>query len=278
MRTLLPIFFTLLSLSGIGQDGLEGIIVEKYYVSSEADNAAKNRSGELEEGSVTYRIFVDLKPGYRFQAAYGSPGHPLKIKSTKPFFNHNTSGTSNAAILPEKSLSADIALLDSWLSAGAGGENHLAIPLAYDKVEKDVLIQFKKGFLENKPKKKSLTLSEKDGLSRSSYIPFPTFFQIDSCLKFLGTATSGDSLVIHNGAWACMGKGSVGADSLTTNTVCIAQLTTAGKLSFELNLMIGGPDGKSYKYVARNPATGELTHKSLILENKSKARRKRKKS
>ncbi len=278
MRTLLPILFLIASFSSYCQDGLEGIIVEEYYVSSEADNAAEKRSGTLAEGSVTYRIYVDLKPGYRFQAAYGSPGHPLKIKSTAPFFNHNWSGTTNSAILPEKALGDDVALLDSWLSVGAAGENHLAIPLAYDKVEKDVLIQFKKGFLENQNKRKGYKLSEKDGLSRSVFIPFPTFFQIDSCLKFLGTTTVGDSLVIHNGAWACMGKGSVGADSLSTNTVCIAQLTTAGKLSFELNIMIGGPDGKSYKYVARNPSDGDLTHKSLVLENKSKSRRKRKNS
>ena len=84
----------LLSFKGFTQDGLEGVIVEKFYVSTEADNAGKLYSGDLPKGSVTYRIYVDLKPGFRFQAAYGSPQHPLVIESTKNFYNHLENGNT----------------------------------------------------------------------------------------------------------------------------------------------------------------------------------------
>ena len=59
-----------------------------------------------------------------------------------------------------------------------------------------------------------------------------------------------------------MGKGSQGADSLS-NKILIAQFTTYGKLSYQLNLLIGTPDGKSEKYVAHNPIEGEFTHPDL---------------
>ncbi|MFN0032595.1 MAG: hypothetical protein ACKVOR_10590 [Flavobacteriales bacterium] len=245
------------------QSGLEGIVVEKYYVSCEADRADSLHSGNLPVGSVTYRIFVDLKPGYRFQAAYGAPGHPLFIESTQLIYNHIEAGTTHPNVLPERTLSEDIALLDSWLSVGAAGENHLGIPKTFDNEDVDEYITFDERFLKNKKNKKDITPIERDGMQRSLSLPFPTFFQMDTCLKHLGSSTTGKRIETSNGAWACMGKGSMGVDSLTTNTILIAQITTAGDLSFQLNIMIGTPDGKSERYVAVNPAEGELTHESL---------------
>jgi len=51
------------------QNGLTRIIVEKYYVSNAAD--ATKSVGNLPVGSVTYRLYVEMLPGYKFQAAYG---------------------------------------------------------------------------------------------------------------------------------------------------------------------------------------------------------------
>ncbi len=270
MRTIYLIQFFFLSLFSFAQDGLEGIIVERYYVSDADDNKGSLHSGDLPVGSVTYRIYVDLKPGFRFQAAFGSPGHPLRIESTQPFFNHIESGATHPNILPERALKQDIALLDSWLSVGAAGENHLGIMRQYDDTIQDEFVHFEKGFFENKSSRKDFSLLEKDGMKRSESLPFPTFYQMDSCLIYLGSSTNGKSIAIDNGAWACMGKGALGADSLTTNNVLIAQLTTAGELSFELNLLIGAPNGTSQKYVAKNPDYGEWVHKDLIYTNKNK--------
>ena len=259
------------------QDGLEGIIVERYYVTNHNDGKAINKSGELPEGSVTYRIFVDLKPGFRFQAAYGSKGHPLIISSTENFFNHVDAGTTHPNILPGRTLTQDVSLLDSWLSVGAASEFHLGIPRMYDVTTEESATPFKEGFLENKEKKRDLSLRQRDGLVTAATLPYPTFFQMDSCLKFLGRSTNGDSIVVQDGAWASMGKGSVGADSLTTNTVLIAQLTTKGQLSFELNLMIGDADGHSYNYVARNPVGKEMVHPDLIYRSEKVTKKKKRK-
>ena len=275
MRVLILSLFLTVPTVLFSQDGLEGVIVEKYYVSTAEDSKAKNKSGYLEEGSVTYRIFVDLKPGYRFQAAYGSKDHVLYFASTEKFFNHDDAGTTHPNILPGRTLSQDISLLDSWLSVGAASEFHRGIPKKYDTDGKS--IELKPGFLENKAGRKDYKLRERDGLADSESLPYPTFFQMDSCIKYLGRATSGDSILVKDGAWASMGRGSAGADSLTTNTVLIAQLTTKGELSFELNLLIGDADGHSYNYVAKNPVGKEMIHPDLIYRSEKVTKKKKRK-
>ena len=44
------------------QNGLENIVVEKYYVSNAADAAGSiaNNGGALPVGAVTYRIYADM--------------------------------------------------------------------------------------------------------------------------------------------------------------------------------------------------------------------------
>ena len=271
------IIAVLLGFRGFTQDGLEGIVVEKFYVSTKADNAGKLYSGELPEGSVTYRIYVDLKPGFRFQAAYGSPQHPLVIESTENFYNHLENGNTQPNIIPERTYKKNITLLDSWLSAGACAEGHLGILKEYDDTISDKFIGFEKGYF--KGKKKSVPLYEVDGMKRSAFLPVPTFFQMDFLSKVIGTTTSEKRIFTDNGAWAALGKGSVGADSLSTNCVLIAQLTTVGELSFELNLLIGAPNGSSQKYVARNPITeeSEWTHPELIFNSNRKKNKSKKK-
>jgi hypothetical protein len=277
LKFLAVIIAVLLGFRGFTQDGLEGIVVEKFYVSTKADNAGKLYSGDLPEGSVTYRIYVDLKPGFRFQAAYGSPQHPLVIESTENFYNHLEDGNTHPNIIPERTYKKNITLLDSWLSAGACAEGHLGILKEYDDTISDKFIGFEKGYF--KGKKKSVPLYDVDGMKRSAVLPVPTFFQMDFLSKVIGTTTSEKRIHSDNGAWAALGKGAVGADSLSTNCVLIAQLTTEGELSFELNLLIGAPNGSSQKYVARNPITeeSEWTHPELIFNSNSKKNKSKKK-
>src|ERR1700758_445591 len=82
--------------------GLDSVIVEKYYISNANDTSVNSIGGVLPIGSVTYRIFVDMKPGYTFEAAYGvdiaptglrNPGdHELRISTTTLFFNNEDRG------------------------------------------------------------------------------------------------------------------------------------------------------------------------------------------
>ena len=255
------------------QPGLQGILVEPYYVTSKEDSKGFNSSGMLEEGSVTYRIYVDLEPGYRFQAAYGSPDHPLIIESDHVFFNHNHSGNTHPNIIPERDLARDIVLLDSWVSAGAATENHVGIPRKFDLLAKDEYMKLKDGFLEstvslgqNDLGPLTLKLEDCDGLVRKDLLPVTTIYNMDSLGWEMGSVSRAKRLYVENGAWACMGKGSVGADSLAGNHVLIAQITTAGKLNYKLNIMIGAPDGKSIQYVYGNPIDREVLHPALVGE------------
>jgi hypothetical protein len=81
---------------------------------------------------------------------------------------------------------------------------------------------------------------------------------MDDALKGLTSVSRTNTIEVANGAWACMGKGAVGLDSLGTNMVLIGQLTTSGELNYALNIMVGTPEGKSIKYVYANPQDGEL--------------------
>jgi hypothetical protein len=252
------------------QEGLQGIWVEPYYVTSKSDHEAFNSSGPLEEGAVTYRIFVDLEPGYRFQAAYGSPEHPLEISSDKVFFNHNHSGNTYPNIIPERDLARDIVLLDSWVTAGAATENHLGVPRKNDFLAQDAYLRFKGGFLENTVRLNdddigplTFKLTDCDGLARTDHLPVTTIYNMDSLGWAMSSVSRAKRLVVDNGAWACMGKGAVGADSLSGNHVLIAQITTAGKLDYRLNIMIGTPEGKSIQYVYANPQDREILHPAL---------------
>ena len=247
----------------IAQSGLENIIVEKYYVSDDNDTLSNKISGNLPIGSTTYRIYVDLKPGYRFQAAYGNPEHTLKIETTTSFFNNTEHGSTIPNVIPQRSLNKNTVMLDSWLSVGAAGEDLFGIMKELDDTLETVSHQGK--FLQNK---RNGSLSLKDGFIKGSQMPRPTFFAIDEQVEIFGNNKSGSSFVLTNGAWACL-AGSVGPDSLTTNRVLIAQMTTDGDFSFELNIQIGTPlPGVSQRFVARNPAEGEFSMPSLIYFDK----------
>src|SRR5689334_21539799 len=92
-------------------NGLENVIVEKYYVSTSADSIGS--SGILHAGSVTYRIFVDMLPGYNFQAHYGVPGHALTVQTSTSFFNNEDFGSTTPTI-STTNVRKNTALLDSY--------------------------------------------------------------------------------------------------------------------------------------------------------------------
>lgn len=257
--TLLAFFLLLTSVIGAQTfEGLEGIYVEHYYQSNEMDNRSGNLSGELKTNSKTYRIFLDLSTGYRFQAAYGTNSHPLSFHADSPFFNHAGIGNTYPNVIPERSLSKNVTLLDSWFSVGAAAENLMGVPKKFDLDDNLIASKFEKNYLTNKTKWMDYALTERDGMRTVAKLPVANLFQLDSTSKHLMMVTNSNHLEIYNGAWACLGKGSIGVDSLGTNYLLIAQLTTAGELDYELNIMLGTPEGKSIKYVWSNPQQGEI--------------------
>ncbi|MBL0103763.1 MAG: hypothetical protein IPP51_08400 [Bacteroidetes bacterium] len=104
-----------------------------------------------------------------------------------------------------------------------------------------------------------------DGLIPASPVPVVMMFGIDSTLSkpFSSESITRDGQVFYteNGSWANFG-GAVGIDS--TNMVLIAQLTTDGALSFELNFQLATPLEGTENLVARNPKGAEVEVPELI--------------
>lgn len=237
------------------QSGIEGIFVEEYYAVSKNEVADQSVVGDLKAGMCTYRLYLDLAPGFRFQAAYGTDKHPLMIKSDGMFYNHPDVGNSQPNLIPARRLTRNVVLLDSWLSAGGAGETYIGIPRKHDDKGE---IAFEKGYFNTTTSETDHSFTESDGLFFKQPPFVPTFYQMDEVLKGLTSVTRTNTIEITNGAWACMGKGALGADSTGYNMVLIGQFTTLGDLQYSLNVMIGTPDGKSVKYVYDNPQDGEI--------------------
>ena len=256
MRIIILLILILVGKCSFAQNGLEAIIVEKYYISDEAD-AKITEGGYLKPGSVTYRIYVDMKPKYSLQAVYGISGHPLKIATTTYFFNNTVNGGAVANDVSRLKLDQHTTMLDSWVSVGAGSDTDYGILKTDDTYNS---FTNKNDILKNNNPDAGIPLTKYDGLMAGSPQRVVSFFGIDkSNLEIFNNTTDtsarGQSFMTDNGSWASFG-GAYGTD--TTNKVLIAQLTTDGQLSFELNLQLGTPFGGTENYYAQNPQGSEL--------------------
>lgn len=252
--------------SGYAQKGLEGIIVETYYVSDQNDSTDIFSEQHLPVGSVTYRIFVDMAPEYKLQMVYGETGHILSVKSTEPFFNNFRGGQSTGDNISPLKLSKGTVALDSWITVGAASQDHFGVLKSNDPDGSIIggshnqggSAQVEGGLLKNLTPAMGIALTESDGYAerKATKIIFfnlqPTAFQK---LKNDGI------LETDNGVWGTM----EGAEGITEeNQVLIAQITTTGIISFELNLQLLAPYGGVERFLARNPEPIDFTHPDLI--------------
>ena len=70
--------------------GLQGIVVEKYYLTNSQDGAnalAQSATTTLSTGTTVYRVYVDMASGYKFSNIYGNAAHNLLVNTTTNFFN-----------------------------------------------------------------------------------------------------------------------------------------------------------------------------------------------
>jgi len=246
------------------QSGLEKIIVEKYYISTAKDTAGSDSIGYLPVGSVTYRIFADLKPVYRLQAVYGVPEHELRIETSTRFFNAAFGDGRSANDIQPLQLVNGALLLDSWVSVGAATVDYLGVLKADDDTVKSYAAKNLQGILQNNDPEAGIPLKEKDGMKYLRYQPATQYYNLENDLKIFEYQYR-DSVKglfsTRDGAWASYG-GSVGPQP--ENRILIAQLTTDGVVSFELNMQLAVPDGGVEKFVARNPGQGEIEFPGLI--------------
>ena len=230
-----------------GAQGLEDVIVEKYYVANASD-AADPDAGDLAVGTVTYRIYIDMAPDYKLETVFGSSNNPLSIETTTEFFNNEDRGGLTGNDLGTTFLDNGTVLLDSYVSMGAGGDNRWAVLKSDDP---NGAINNSDGKLQNLSNVAGIPLRVADGLVPGTP-PEVTFVPGNSIVSQLDDVNDGPSVIITDGAWAVLG-GTSGPD--IENRVLVAQISTTGELSFELNVRLGAPDGSSETYVAAN-ATG----------------------
>jgi hypothetical protein len=250
----LAISFGILTLAGQAQTGLDSIIVEKYYVSDANDSIGS--SGILPVGSVTYRLYVDMAPGYNFQMAYGSPTHPLFITTSTSFFNNTDYGTYTPTF-SSGNAKKNTVMLDSWLSTGAACSGYWGVLKSEDDgvntfVNKDLLLQNDNSFA-------GVPLTSQDGMIAGIVPSFSTIGGVNTDVFNDGTA-DGNSFLINDGSWYFLG-GVVGPT--VNNRVLLAQITTNGVFQYELNVLLGkdlgGGMSLSEKYVAANPVSDEIS-------------------
>ena len=264
---LLPLLYTCLLAKA--QSGLEDIIVEKYYISEANDTNANSVGGALPIGSTTYRVYVDMLPGYTFQAAYGllNPYHELRIETTTQFFNNIDYGSTSPTFSKNNSAKNTV-MLDSWLSVGGACNGYFGIL----KTEDDGVntnVNTCAGcsatpILQSTNPDAGIALSTQDGLIAGTPLSVTTV-GLSPAINVFGNSTVGNLFSTDNGSWAALG-GATGPDA-NSNKVLIAQLTTDGILTFKLNLQLGTPGGGTENYVAENPTGSEFQHPALIYDS-----------
>ncbi len=264
--------FLLLSVFARAQapTGLDSVIVERYYISDLSDKAVDATGGILPLKSVTYRIYVDMKPGYKFQAAYGvdvqptgvrnSGDHELRIATTKLFFNNEDFGATTP-IFSKTHAANNTVMIDSWLSVGAACNNNFGVLKSADDGVNNVVNA--SSVLQNNDALAGIPLTVQDGLLAGSPESVTTVGINSEITVFdnQNNGTNGPVFSTYNGSWASL-NGSVGPTA--DNKVLIAQITTDGALSFKLNLQLGTPTaGGVENWVASSPVGNEGTHPSL---------------
>lgn len=245
------------------QPGLEGIVVEKYYVTTAADTVGGDSTGYIPVGAVTYRVYADLQPVYRLQAVFGVPEHELRIATTTRFYNSAIGDGRSANDIQPANFRFGSVMLDSWVSVGAAALDYQALLKSEDDSATSKVLEHARGLLRNQ-NDYAIPLTEKDGMRYLRYQPATQFYNLDNDLRVF-EYQSRDSvegvLSTRDGAWASYG-GSVGPQP--DNRVLIAQLTTDGVLTLELNIQVAVPDGGSQRFVARNAIGDEFLLPSLL--------------
>jgi len=225
---------------------LENVIIEKYYVSDSTDHN-DTIENSLPKGSITYRIFIDMKPDYKLQLVYGNQKHELLLETTTKFFNDKEADAITGYNVNIKKLNKGNIALDSWITMGAAARGFTGIPRSEDTV----------GFtlITNRP-----SLKIADGFTKG-ILPDFKVFNLD--MGFFNNDSTATRFYTNNGGWAAPG----GVKGPTPeNRVLIAQLTTNGKLSFKLNVQIGTPTGGYMQFVWGNPEGSEIQFNGLMCE------------
>jgi hypothetical protein len=262
---LTKIFVLFLSANSFAQ-GLEGIIVEKYYIPNAADVALQNANNggtalatSLTTSSVVYRVYVDMAPGYKLLNVWGSSTHPLTISSTAPFFNDGNGTDVNGGTTNIGSYKSNTTALDSYLTMGMVMSGKHGVLKSEDT---DASVGNTQNILANNPGGcYGDAISTKDGMMPLANISYSNLGLPTSLNIFDGTS-AGTTFTMNAGSLASL-TGVVGPTS--SNKVLIGQFTTSGVLTFALNVQIQLGSAAAEVYVSANAQSGETVYPALTL-------------
>jgi hypothetical protein len=276
----ISILFLLFFLAGLLRlhAQIENVTVETYYI-SDANDATDTTGGYLESRSVTYRIYVDLAPGSMLTKIYGDENHALKFSSTENFFNNKADGQTFAKDFSKVRLGENTVALDSWLTIGQATRNAAKTYFGVLKPQDDDgsfiggihndggSAAITAGLLNNNDPDAGIPLTTSDGLDTMTEIPsnWADYGILDSTgadSTIFGSLKPCHEFISYNAGLQNSGVSGVNPGS---NQVLVAQLTTKGILTFELNVEIKDSTGAILKYVANDSAmvTGEILSRNL---------------
>lgn len=237
------------------QGELENVIVETYYV-SDTNDATDTIGGGLSAGSRTYRVYVDLCDSCALRAVYGDAAHPMDVSSTQPIFNNLDRGKPFGHEINNGALDENTVALDSWWSLGAGSTQKFGI-LKADDPDGSILAgndggsaSIPGGLLVNDDPLAGAPVDSLDGLvPLNGGTALPPGFAVTGLSpdSLFGDSTAGNVFATTDTRISCTTPGVQGPTA--DNRILILQVTTAGELTFHLNIEVEEPDGTIIKYV-----------------------------
>ena len=260
--------------SSVFSQGLEGIVVEKYYKARTEDLTLANAnavpsSAILTTNSVTYRVYVDLATGYKLNAVYGNGAHPATFATTTYFYNHGSYGAQVGPGVSIGNIVKNSAMLDSYFTLGNAGGGKAGVLKSEDTDANLVNID---GILQNNPGGcfglPIFGAGAKDGLTATSSTTGSGAIQ---ALGLDATATLLDALGDNGGSTVTFNGGSFASlngvqGPTTSNMVLIGQFTTDGQFSFTFNVQVQPiAGGAAQNYVYSNATGAEIASSSLTL-------------
>ena len=248
----------------IAQVGLEGIVVEKFYISNAADSINAESNGAiypLYVGSTTYRVYANLLPGYKLANLFGNVPHPLLIETSTAFYNDPNYGFKLFQGTSINNTKKHTTMIDSYISMGGVADGLMGVLKSEDT---DGSIGNLQGILANTDPLMGLPITgtnSADGLMPGTPST-PTTVGFTSELNIFDQSV-GSNFSSTDGAVAILG-GTEGATS--SNHVLIGQFTTNGDFGFKLNLQLLTPTpGESQIFVADTPTGTELTEPAELV-------------
>lgn len=230
---------------------LEGLFVESYYV-ADANDASFDSDTPIEEGSVTYRVFLKLAPGSSLLEIFGDENHPFRVESTQAFFNHRYGVTYG--YLARRADYEDTFALDTYLTLGQVAESStkrfFGVPKPQDRDGSFVWQVYN-------DTDTLVNLRPNDGIDTLNLF-------VDDFQDYNGPSSNGNDTTIFGSHYVesvyasnsiilqCSGVHGVIRDS---NYVMIAQLTTLGDISLQINAVIRTADGQDLRYVSTDTIT-----------------------